>query len=200
MKATALLTALLSILLAGCELRGKPAKSAVPPAAPKPVASAAPAPAPLPALSIPQTRVELPKPQPVDPAALETEATPPEPPPAVAAPARSRRATPAASQPAPASPPAATPPPEPRETVQEIVSPAEVKRLQDQAQARRNEVKQILDRLGRRQLTGTQRNVVATIRNFLTLSGEAENHNDMRQADALAERAQILAKELQSGK
>ena len=200
MKATALLTALLSILLAGCELRGKPAKSAVPPAAPKPVASAAPAPAPLPALSIPQTRVELPKPQPVDPAALETEATPPEPPPAVAAPARSRRATPAASQPAPASPPAATPPPEPRETVQEIVSPAEVKRLQDQAQARRSEVKQILDRLGRRQLTGTQRNVVATIRNFLTLSGEAENHNDMRQADALAERAQILAKELQSGK
>ena len=200
MKATALLTALLSILLAGCELRGKPAKSAVPPAAPKPVASAAPAPAPLPALSIPQTRVELPKPQPVDPAALETEATPPEPLPAVAAPARSRRATPAASQPAPASPPAATPPPEPRETVQEIVSPAEVKRLQDQAQARRNEVKQILDRLGRRQLTGTQRNVVATIRNFLTLSGEAENHNDMRQADALAERAQILAKELQSGK
>src|ERR1039458_9796298 len=210
MKATALLTALLSILLAGCELRGKPAKSAVPPAAPKPVASAAPAPAPLPALSIPQPRVELPKPQPVDPAALETEATPPEPPPAVAAPARSRRATPAASQPAPASPPAATPPrppppappppPEPRKTVQEIVSPAEVKRLQDQAQARRNEVKQILDRLGRRQLTGTQRNVVATIRNFLTLSGEAENHNDMRQADALAERAQILAKELQSGK
>ena len=200
MKATALLTALLSILLAGCELRGKPAKSAVPPAAPKPVASAAPAPAPLPALSIPQTRVELPKPQPVDPAALETEATPPEPLPAVAAPARSRRATPAASQPAPASPPAATPPPEPRETVQEIVSPAEVKRLQDQAQARRSEVKQILDRLGRRQLTGTQRNVVATIRNFLTLSGEAENHNDMRQADALAERAQILAKELQSGK
>ena len=200
MKATALLTALLSILLAGCELRGKPAKSAVPPAAPKPVASAAPAPAPPPALSIPQTRVELPKPQPVDPAALETEATPPEPPPAVAAPARSRRATPAASQPAPASPPAATPPPEPRETVQEIVSPAEVKRLQDQAQGRRNEVKQILDRLGRRQLTGTQRNVVATIRNFLTLSGEAENHNDMRQADALAERAQILAKELQSGK
>jgi membrane-bound lytic murein transglycosylase B len=200
MKATALLTALLSILLAGCELRGKPAKSAVPPAAPKPVASAAPAPAPPPALSIPQTRVELPKPQPVDPAALETEATPPEPLPAVAAPARSRRATPAASQPAPASPPAATPPPEPRETVQEIVSPAEVKRLQDQAQARRSEVKQILDRLGRRQLTGTQRNVVATIRNFLTLSGEAENHNDMRQADALAERAQILAKELQSGK
>jgi len=41
--------------------------------------------------------------------------------------------------------------------------------------------------------------VAATIRSFLALSEEAEKHNDMRQADALAERAQILAKELQSG-
>src|ERR1035441_9244475 len=111
MKATALLTALLSILLAGCELRGKPAKSAVPPAAPKPVASAAPAPAPLPALSIPQTRVELPKPQPVDPAALETEATPPEPPPAVAAPAPPppRAPPPARQPPPPGAPPSRHP-------------------------------------------------------------------------------------------
>src|ERR1035438_4781046 len=92
----ALVTALLSILLAGCELRGKPAKSAVPPAAPKPAVNPAPAPPPPPPLSIPQTRVELPKPQPVDPAALETETetAPPEPPPAAAAPARSRRAPP----------------------------------------------------------------------------------------------------------
>src|ERR1039458_4370752 len=114
MKATALLTALLSILLAGCELRGKPAKSAVPPAAPKPVASAAPAPAPPPALSIPQTRVELPKPQPVDPAALETEATPPEPPPAVAAPARPPPGTPAARPRRPPPPPRRPPQPPPR--------------------------------------------------------------------------------------
>src|ERR1017187_82011 len=196
----ALVTALLSILLAGCELRGKPAKSAVPPAAPKPAVNPAPAPPPPPPLSIPQTRVELPKPQPVDPAALETETAPPEPPPAAAAPARSRRAPPATSQPATPSPPAATMPTEPRETVQEIVSPAESKRLQDQAQARRNEVRQILEQLGRRRVTGNQQSVAATIRNFLALSEEAEKHNDMRQADALAERAQILAKELQSGR
>jgi hypothetical protein len=199
MKATALLTALLSIVLAGCSLHGKAAKSAATPAAPKPVASAAPAPAPPPPLSIPQTRVELPKPQPLDPAALETETTLPEPPPAAAAPARSRRA-PAASQPAATPAPAATPPPEPRETVQEIVSPDEVKRLQEQAQARRREVTRILGQLGRRASTGGRQNVAATIRSFLALSEEAEKHNDMRQADALAERAQILAKELQSGK
>jgi hypothetical protein len=145
--------------------------------------------------------VELPKPQPVDPAALATEPTPPEPPepPPAPAPARPRRASPAASQ--PASPaPAATPPPEPRETFQEIVSPAELKRLQDRAAANRREANQILDQLGRRQLTGAQQHAAATIRSFLGLSEEAEKHNDPRQADALAERAQILAKELQSGK
>ncbi len=197
MKTTALFTALLGILLAGCTLRGKPVKSAVPPAAPKSVATPAPAPPP-PPLSIPQTRIELPKAQPVDPAALATEAPPPEPPPA-AAPARPRRGNPAASQ--PSSPPAAaTAPPEPRDTVQEIVPAAELKRLQDRAQARRREVNQILDQLARRQLTGTQQNVAATIRNFLALSEEAERRNDMRQADALAERAQILARELHSGR
>ncbi|MCX6626984.1 MAG: hypothetical protein NTW28_05065 [Candidatus Solibacter sp.] len=200
MKATALLTALAGILLVGCALRGKPAKSVAPPAAPKPAANPTPVPAPQapPPLSIPQTRVELPKPQPVDPAAFDTEATPPEPPPA-AAPVRSRRANPAPIQPA-GPPAAATAPPEPRETVQEIVPPAELKRLRDSAQARRREVNQILEQRGRRQLTDAQRNVEATIRNFLTLSEDAEKHNDLRQADALAERAQILAKELQSGK
>jgi hypothetical protein len=127
----------------------------------------------------------------------------PDPPPAVA-PARPRRTSPAASQPAspaaaaPAA--AATPPPETRETFQEIVSPAELKRLQDQALARRREANQILDQLSRRQLTGAEQGVAATIRNFLALSEEAEKHNDPRQANALAERAQILAKELQSGK
>ena len=200
MKAKALLTAVFSILLAGCSLRGNPAKSAAPPAAPKPVVNPAPAPPP-PPLSIPQTRVELPQPQPVDPAALATETIPPEPPPA-AAPARSRRGIPAVSPAAgqPASPPAAASPTEPRETVQEIISPAELKRLHDRAQGRRREANQILDQLGRRPKTSAQQNVEATIRSFLALSEEAEKHNDLRQADALAERAQILAKELQSGK
>jgi hypothetical protein len=197
MKAKAILTALLGILLAGCALRGKPAKSAAPPAAPQPAAN--PAPAPPPPLSIPQTRVELPKPQPLDPAALATEATPPEPPPAAVSPARPRRGNPAANQPA-GPPAAATAPPEPRETVQEIVPPAELKRLQDRAEARRREAKRILDQFARRQLTAAQKNLDATIRSFLTLSQDAEKHNDLRQADALAERAQILAKELQSGK
>ena len=201
MKAKAILTVLACVLLAGCSLRGKPAKSAAPPAAPKPAAAPAPAPPP-PPLSIPQTRVELPKPQPVDPAALAVEPAPPElpePPPA-AAPARPRRGYPAANPAVGASPAAPVPPPEPRETFQEIVTPAEVKRLQDQAAARRREATQILDQLSHRQLNSSEQKVAATIRDFVNLSDEAEKHSDPRQAVALAERAQILAKELQSGK
>src|ERR1035441_5887554 len=118
MKAKALLTVVAGMVLAGCSLRGKPAKSAVAPAAPKPVVAPAPA-APRPVLSISQTRVELPKPQPVDPAAFVTEPRPPElpePPPAVV-PARPRRSSPATAQPASpaaAAPATATTPPGPR--------------------------------------------------------------------------------------
>jgi hypothetical protein len=197
MKDKVLLTALLSMVLAGCTLRGKP-KAVVPPIAPKPAATPAPAPAPPPPLSIPQTHVELPKPQPVDPAALVVDITPrePEPEPQTAVPTRSRRTTPASTP----TPPAATPPPEaPRETFREMVSPSESKRLMDQALNRRREANQILDQLSKRStLTPAQKNVISTIRNFLTLSDEAEKHNDPRQADSFAERAQILAKELQS--
>jgi hypothetical protein len=196
MKDKVLLTAVLSVVLAGCTLRGKP-KAALPPAAPKPAASPAPAPAPPPPLSIPQTHVELPKPQPVDPAALvvDTTAREPEPEPQPTPPARLKRTTPAATP----TPPAAAPPEPPRETFREMVSPNEAKRLTDQAQNRRREVTQILDQLGKRStLTSAQKNVMATIRSFLVLSDEAEKHNDPRQADSFAERAQILAKELQS--
>ena len=81
-----------------------------------------------------------------------------------------------------------------------MIPPAELKRLQDQLQGRRREVNQILDRVSKRRVARTQQNVVTNIRNFLTLSAEAEQRNDIRQADALAERAQILARDLQNGK
>ena len=83
--------------------------------------------------------------------------------------------------------------------MQEIVPPAELKRLKEQAQGRRQEVNKILGQVGRRSMTKARQNAIATIKSFLTLSEEAESRNDMRQADGFAERAQILAKELQSG-
>jgi hypothetical protein len=154
--------------------------------------------------------VELPKPQPIDPDALAAEPPFPIETPAdqgqrpqqtrrnVAGPpaARPESATPPA--PTPSTPPATAPPTveTPQPPIQEIVPAAESKRLQEQARSRRAEVQQILDQLGRRQLTPAQKDTVTHIKNFMDGSLEAEGKGDMRQADALADRAQILAKDL----
>ena len=155
-------------------------------------------------LSTPQTQVHLPPAQPLDPAALNT-GPPQEPQNGSRPPAGPRRATtptppvPTPVVPAPTLPPA-VPTEAPHVQIQEMISPTEQKRLQDQLNARRRDIAQILDRVSRRRLTHTQENVVKSIRTFLTLSEEAEKRNDIRQADALAERAQILARDLSNGK
>jgi hypothetical protein len=201
----AILAACMAISLAGCVLRGSPKTAAAVPAAPKPVASAPPAPPP-PPLSIPQTNVELPKPQPLDPAALIT-APQPEPVPETSTATRSTRRSNTPSQgPAPNSPtrvetPPAPPQPEPeRPPIQEIVPAAEQKRLQDSVQSRKADINRILDQTKNRRLGPLQQGVVRTIRSLVGLADDAEKHGDFRQADALAERAQILAREFQAGK
>ncbi len=197
--AVALLFVALSALTS-CAPRGAVAKAVAPvtPAAPQP-------------LSIPQTRVELPDPQPVDPAALssgnsqEVPRLPLGPPAAagttpVTTPGITPGTTPGAGVRRASPAPVVATPAEPRGAIHEMIPPAELKRLQDQLQGRRREVNQILDRVSKRRVARTQQNVVTNIRNFLTLSAEAEQRNDIRQADALAERAQILARDLQNGK
>jgi hypothetical protein len=208
-KASALIIVVLAILTAGCALSGKPAKqAAVTPAVTKPV-PAVPAPPP-PPLSIPQTQVELPKPQPFDPAALVTEPAPPaEAPPETSTPrtqtpgrrptTREGTATPPATNvtPAPALPPAAAPTEQVTSPIiQEIVPQAEVKRLQDQAAGRRREARQIVDQLARRQLSAANTELVNKINSLIASSLDAEKKGDMKTADLLAERAQILAKDL----
>ncbi len=207
-KAPAFIAALLALMTAGCVLSGK-GKKPVPPApvAAKPAVSAPPAPAPQP-LSTPQTQVQLPPFQPVDPAAYAVDAPPqvevPEPPPAPRPTTTTRRAPSGGSQPSRTeSPPATTPAvPEPAAAppIQEIVPAAEVKRLQEQAQARRRDVQQILDQLSRRQLGTAQRDVVTTINSLLLSSSDAEKRGDMKTADSLADRAQVLARDLINGK
>lgn len=193
----------LALMSAGCVLSGKNAKTAAAtPAAVNPSAAPALASPPQP-LSIPQTQVELPRPQAVDPAALSPETPPPveatAPAPVQRPPSRPRpqpRVEPPPAQPA-ALPPAAEPA---QPQIQEIVPPAEAHRLQEQAQARRRDVEQILDQLRRRRLTSTQRNVITNINAFLLSSLDAEKRGDMKLADALADRAQVLAKDLVDGK
>jgi hypothetical protein len=192
-----ILVAALAIQLAGCLLSGKPKVAPAAPAPPQPVA---PAPPPEP-LSVPQTHVDLPEPQAVDQKALAT-APPVEPPPPV-----QQRPTPLPKQPRTTVPqtrpvePTPEPPPETsRPPIQEIL-PADVqKQLQTSAQKHKADARALLAQARGRRLNANERTMVASITQFLTQSEQAEKTGDMRAADEFAEKAYLLAKELQSGK
>jgi hypothetical protein len=202
-RAEAILTAALTLSLSGCVLGGKPKTvQAAPP--PKPAPAPAPAPAAPAPLSIPQTQVQLPPPQPINPDALAP--NPPEEPVGGApTPPRNRNrggqtGAPRDTTPA-VSPPAPAPAPEPtRPKIEEIVPAAEQKQLQESASAQRRDVRQILDKMRSHRLNANQKTLRTSIESFLGLSEQAEKRNDMRSAQALAERALVLARELQGGK
>lgn len=208
-SAQAILVLASALLLTGCLLRPRqPAAKNLPPA-PQPVAKAEPAPPPQP-LSIPQTQVELPPPQPVDPDAVaaaelpagepvETPSTPPRNP--------GRRRSAASAPPAPKpepevlAPPAAAPPPAENATrIQEILPPDEQKHFQELADNQKREIHQWLDQARARRLTRSEAGRRKTIESLVKLSDQAEALGDMRQASEIAERAWILAKDLQSGR
>jgi len=191
-----LLMLALAIALAGCAARAK--SVAANPAAAKPVSTITP-PAPV-LLSTPQTQFELPRWQPIDPAATVTEVQPPTPaePPAPTRTVTPPRRTPPRTEPATTPQPPVVSPELERQPVQPVISAADLKRFYDSAQNRKREVARILAQL--KHPSKTQQIVVNSIRSFVALSDEAEKRNDMGQADALAERAQILAHNLQNGK
>ncbi len=185
------------VILNGCLLRGKPKVAAAPP---PPTSAGAPVPGPI---SIPQTQVQLPPPQPVSSEALETAPPPQETTtPAPSPPPRPARRTPA-PQPkteAPAAPPPAAPVEPPRAPINEIVPQVEQERLQASAQANKREIQHIVAQARMRSLTKQDRTLVNLILSFVKLSDDAERRGDMRQADELAARGLVLAKELPGGK
>ncbi|HKE22322.1 MAG TPA: hypothetical protein VKB88_08020 [Bryobacteraceae bacterium] len=211
--AQAILTFVMAGLLAGCVVGAKPSANNIPPP-PQPAAKPEPAAAPPQPLSIPQTQIELPPPQPVS-AEAAAAAQPPdeiaEPP---AAPPRgspgTRRTTvsPPSNAPKPETPTPVTPPPtnppvpaadnNPR--IQEIVPASETRRLQDLAEQRKKEIRQLLDQAATRRLNRREAGLRRTIESFLKLSDQAEANGDMRQAADYADKALSLAKDLQSGK
>jgi hypothetical protein len=200
-----ILAAWIAMSLAGCVLRGKQTKASPPPPTPAPAAKPVAGPPPQP-LSIPQTQAQLPAPQTIAPGALAT-ITPPEPP-AETPPAQrtTRRPTgPVAGPPRPETPPVPVPTPAPataepeRPPVQEIVPASESNRLRESAEARKLEIRKTLDQAHARALSRDQRAVRSRIETFLQQSDDAQRKGDMRLADALAQRAQVLARELQNG-
>ena len=97
---------------------------------------------------------------------------------------------------APVAPPAAEPE---RAPIQEIVPADERKRYQESADASKREIRQLLEQAKSHRLTTDQKKVVTRVQAFVTQSDDAEKRGDMRQADALAERGLVLAKELAGG-
>lgn len=206
----------LALLLSGCVLSGKqqPKVSAAPPPPKSPAtAPASASSAPQAPLSIPQTVVELPPPQPLSQEAILT-TRPPEQPadtqPGPRVPARSRGPVAGpprvAESPPPAVPAQATPaPPLPEQVVErppiaEILSDAEVKRLKDSIETRKREIKRVLDQTDPKKLNPAQRDLEARVRTLVQQSDDAGMHNDWRQADALAGQALTLVRELQGGR
>jgi hypothetical protein len=153
-------------------------------------------------LSVTQTNVTLPPQQPLDPEAFAT-APPEEPAGTPAAPRPASRRPPPAPRTEPPVQTAAPPVPEQpadRGPVQEIVPAAEQKQLLDHAAEKQRAARQILDQMKGQRLNNPQRSLRSSIEQFLKLSEDAERRNDARVADALAERALVLARELQGAK
>jgi hypothetical protein len=184
------LVAAIVIPLAGCVFGGKPKTVAAAPAPPKPASPPEP-------LSIPQTRVDLPAPQPVKQEALNTAAREEPPPPVEPKPIPAPR-----RPPAPQPKTVEQPPPEPtRPPIQEILPTDEKTRLQASVQKHRAEIRTLVAQAQKsHRWTASQKNMKEKIDQFVTQSEQAENSGDMRSADEFAEKANILAKELQSGK
>ncbi|MFB3825281.1 MAG: hypothetical protein ACE15B_00885 [Bryobacteraceae bacterium] len=199
MRRSALL-AIVLVVTCGCSLRRKPKQPVAPP--PKPQVTA---PAPEQPLSVPQTAVVLPPEQPVSPDAVPAQLPlppPPEPQPEAPRPARRAPQGPPAPPPTQATKPE-TPVPQPAEErprLQEIVPAQEQRQLADAINARKREIAPVLDQAAGRTLSSHERNLVDRVRSFLQLSDQAAAKGDWRQADALSERALVLARELRGGR
>jgi hypothetical protein len=194
----------LMVALAGCTLRAN--RQASTPPAPNPDAVK---PVVQPPLSIPQTSARLPSPQDVNPAAIPPEEPPEEP---AAAPEKadtqppSKNNTKRAAGPPPAKPAETPATPEPEapaaaapvvsETApfQPIISTEQQNKLKTSIASRRSDIAALLAKAGEH--PGNDQTQIDRIHSFLKLSEEAAQHGDYTQADALAERALILAQEL----
>jgi hypothetical protein len=197
-RVEAITAVVLAISMAGCALSGKPKTAAAVPPQPQPAVQPKAAP-PAEPLSVAQTQVELPPPQPVNPDAL-TAVQPPEPAGPAPAPKPARRTIGAPPQPKPevAAPPVPAEPERP--PIQEIVPADEKRHYQESAEGRKREIRQVLDKAKTHHITSDQNKLEKRIQAFVAQSDDAEKRGDMRQADALAERGLVLARELDGGK
>jgi hypothetical protein len=193
---------LLVLLLSACDLKVKQAKTPPPP---QPVAHVEPPPAP-PSnepLSIAQTQVRLPDPQPIDPDAVAAPPTPPEPGSPRPKPRRQRPApqpaAPSSAKPDTAETTEAAPATDMRPRRMEPVLPTDLRRQRvEEISNRLHDVDEILTRVqAAHALADQQKHAVERIRNFASRAYQAKDQGDIQTASGLADRALKLAQELE---
>ena len=201
---------LLALVLSACEMKPTRAKAPSPPQPDSAKAEPAPESAPAEPLSIPQTQVRLPSPQPIDPQAL---ATPPVYVPADASQtnknhhgSNKRQGPQPASAASPGKPEtveAADVPPAaetPKPPIGPVLSDEERRRMTEDISSRLQDVEKLLVRIAALHPNDAEKASVERIRSFQKLSHEALERGDIQQATGLAERAVLLAQEVLNGR
>ena len=201
------------IVLSSCILGGgtKKPKTPVVPAVDN-SAAAKPAPPSSP-LSSPQTNIQLPPEQAISPEALATIQQPQPPPPEPPAPPKAAppKKPVVASAPKPEPPLAETPAPvqtvpvpaapsEEQPRLQAVYTEEEKRRILGELEKRKNETEGLLRGLNPNRMSAEHRSIVERIRSFMSVAEDQAKRGDFRSADALSERALILARELASGR
>jgi hypothetical protein len=203
------ITVLFVISLCGCEMKARRAQT---PPTPRPVPVKAEPPSAIASnepLSIPQTQVRLPSPQPINPEAV---ATPPVTLPseaAVAHPAHRPGRRPPVAPPVvtPVKPEtvetAETPPPAPaveapRPRIEPALPAQQRRQLNEGIASRQHKIEQMVASISARRLSESEKRSVERIKSFLNLSHQALERGDTQQAGALADRASLLAQEMTS--
>lgn len=202
---------LASILLSGCNVPGR--KATQPAAPPAPVASAPKAPPPPePSFSIPQTQVKLPKEQPISEEALASIPETPYPGANVPSqptrqtarrpPANQSRREPPETQAAPEQAKVQAPaaPADDAMVIQSIVPANERAKLEGEIQGTLNRARDLMREITARGLTSQNQNAVASVQSFIKLSERALQRGDTVQARNLADRALVVAGDLQRGR
>ncbi len=192
MKLEAIFVVLWSLAAAGCAARAARVTPApVTPAPPAPAQAVAEEP-----ISVPQTHVVLPRPQPIQAAALVI--APPQPPPpepAVQAPkprsAPKPESRPQATQTQPAGPPLP-----PSRRIRPVESAAERRRLLTAISSHQRQAQAILAKARTRSLSDAEKGTADRIQNFLEQTETALKEQDLQLAEALSSRALLLCKEL----
>ena len=161
-------------------------------------------------ISVAQTNVVLPRPQPIQAEALAAppQETPPAPEPSNQT---AKPRVPAAAKPEPrqqagaqtAQGPPPPPPPNPttsRPRIRPVESAAEQQRMLIEIGARQRQVQDILAKAKTRNLSDAEKSVAERIQAFLDQTENALKDKDLQQAEALSNRAWLLCPELNPGK